>query len=886
MADKRFRGRDKIVQKMTKDGLVEENLRTGETKSAVAEEPPKQEDSEKDAVESAEETPVVEEEVCMDAEEGEEEKPRRSTAKQSTEYYKAHQEDGKAKEKDAPPVDEDAEPAPKKKGRLSFDDEQQGGIVRGAGLGIKKVAKKGVDTATGFAHNKVHQVEKENSGVESAHKSEETLEGLYRFSKGRKKTREKSARAEKKVEAEKKSSRLKFSENEGGITEEAAEMPLKKKPPQPPPTAAGGEATKTVGSKFYQKQQYKDAYAAAKRGRKTGNAASKQAATAANTLAEKAKAAVQEIVVQNKTLWAGLGIAALMLMLIMGAFSSCSAAIQGTGSTFIGTTYPSKDADMKGAEEDYLELEKKLDEQIRQMESTHPGYDEYRYQLDEIGYDPYQLISHLTAVYEQFTRGQVKTVIKSLFEQQYLLKVWETIEIRTRMETRVGIRPTIDAFGNVSMETYTYQEEVEYEYKMERMGYILAYTLNYNNHDGRYSHSNKEWADTTCKGERGSNIRTDWIVRSHPAVLNGFVDMYRKELAAEQQREPEKPFVQQFYVVTDLQTNPMKIEKFGNLDDAMSCYQQVPNFHLKALGVEKTPDPLPGSLDIVQCKNGIDTIVEDYKKVPGWDNPYIQNHVVALVAEALKVQDVAVAYEINNGYFHIQTSEDGYDYTLYNKDFTVMDGGIIEVDGYRPVQEVMEEVLAEHGHSVSECGVISAEYLQKQSYRAETQRAEAMKEKLAAEKPAPEASISFYVAECAEFPVMGEFHDNLTLEQALEIYDKIPAERMNGIKSIGFSLEDGSIYSGMFDLIVGGEVQAEVVNHIQHYRESPLVQKAISDMKTLLEKRQASKELEERPNTRQSVREALKNRKKAQEQQSNQEQAKPKKAKKRGEMEL
>ena len=112
------------------------------------------------------------------------------------------------------------------------------------------------------------------------------------------------------------------------------------------------------------------------------------------------------------------------------------------------------------------ELEKELDKQIRQMESTHPGYDEYRYQLDEIGHDPYQLISHLTAVYEQFTRGQVKPVIKELFKQQYLLKVWETIEIRTRMETRVGIRPTIDAFGNVSMETYTYQEEVEYEYKI------------------------------------------------------------------------------------------------------------------------------------------------------------------------------------------------------------------------------------------------------------------------------------------------------------------------------------------------------------------------------------------------------------------------------------
>ena len=225
-------------------------------------------------------------------------------------------------------------------------------------------------------------------------------------------------------------------------------------------------------------------------------------------------------------------------------------------------------------------------------------------------------------------------------------------------------------------------------------------------------------------------------------------------------------------------------------------------------------------------------------------------------------------------------------HTLYNKNFTERDGGILETDGDKSVQEAMTELLTEFGCNAEEGRVMDAAELREQADTVAEQQAEALKEKLAAEKPTPEASISFYVAECAEFPVMGEFHDNLTLEQALEVYDKIPAERMNGIKSIGFSLEDGSIYSGMFDLMVGGEVQAEVVNHIQHYRESPLVQKAISDMKTLLEKRQASKELEERPNTRQSVREALKNRKKAQEQQSNQEQAKPKKAKKKGEMEL
>ena len=447
---------------MTKDGLVDENLRTGEQKSAAAEEKPKQEDSEKDAAEKeTDEEAIVDEELCMDAEDGEEDVARHhSTAKQSADYYKAHQEDGKPKDAPAEP---DAEPLPTKKGRLSFEDEK-GGIVRGVGMGVKKVAKKGVDTATGFAHQKVHQVEKDNSGVEAAHKSEEAAERLHHFVKGRKKPKDKSARAEKKVSEDQKSSRLKFSESEGGTVENAAEPPLKKKQPQPP-TAAGGEA-KTVGAKFYQKKQYKDAYAAAKRGQKAGTAASKQAAAATNTVTEKAKAAVQEIVVQNKTLWVGIGVGILLVMVMLGAFSSCGAAIQGTGSTFVGTTYPSKDADMKGAEEDYLELEKELDKQIRQMESTHPGYDEYRYQLDEIGHDPYQLISHLTAVYEQFTRGQVKSVIKELFKQQYLLKVWETIEIRTRMETRVGIRPTIDAFENVSMETYTYEEEVEYEYKI------------------------------------------------------------------------------------------------------------------------------------------------------------------------------------------------------------------------------------------------------------------------------------------------------------------------------------------------------------------------------------------------------------------------------------
>lgn len=110
---------------------------------------------------------------------------------------------------------------------------------------------------------------------------------------------------------------------------------------------------------------------------------------------------------------------------------------------------------------------------------------------------------------------------------------------------------------------------------------------------------------------------------------------------------------------------------------------------------------------------------------------------------------------------------------------------------------------------------------------------------------AAEAKITFYVAECSEFPVLGEYHERLeTLQEAMELYEKIPAERMNGVKGIGFRLEDGSIYDGNFDLMVAGESQAEFINEIPQYRESPLVQKAIAEMEAILS-RQAEQSIPE-----------------------------------------
>lgn len=101
-----------------------------------------------------------------------------------------------------------------------------------------------------------------------------------------------------------------------------------------------------------------------------------------------------------------------------------------------------------------------------------------------------------------------------------------------------------------------------------------------------------------------------------------------------------------------------------------------------------------------------------------------------------------------------------------------------------------------------------------------------------------EATITFYVAECSEFPTLGEFHADLTLKEAFRIYDQIPAERMNGIKGIGFELHDGSEYSGQYPLMEAGRVDEELINMVQHYKDSPLVQQAIHDCKRILSERE------------------------------------------------
>ncbi|MDB2021965.1 LPD28 domain-containing protein [[Clostridium] symbiosum] len=94
----------------------------------------------------------------------------------------------------------------------------------------------------------------------------------------------------------------------------------------------------------------------------------------------------------------------------------------------------------------------------------------------------------------------------------------------------------------------------------------------------------------------------------------------------------------------------------------------------------------------------------------------------------------------------------------------------------------------------------------------------------------PTGDLTYYVAECMEFPNLGEYHDNLSLEEAIRIHQEIPAERMNGIKGIGFELKDGSDYEGPFPILTGQTIDLDTIQAIDYYRDNPLVQKAVKEL--------------------------------------------------------
>ena len=298
------------------------------------------------------------------------------------------------------------------------------------------------NAVAGKLHQEIRKTEDGNVGVESAHKSEEAVEtGVHLAREGYRshklKPYRKAAQAERKLEKANIEALFQKSVYENPAT---ASNPL---------------------SRWQQKQQIKKQYAAAKRAAQSGGTAAgavQKTGKAAKTVKEKAQQAGAYVMRHKK----GFGIALaifLLVCLLLNTMSSCSMMAQSIGSAISGTTYPSDDPELVAVEADYAAKEAALQAEIDNIESSHPGYDEYRYDLDMIGHDPHELAAYLSAVLQGYTRASAQAELERIFAAQYQLTLTEEVEVRYRSETRT------DSEGN------EYDVEVPYNY------YILNVTL-------------------------------------------------------------------------------------------------------------------------------------------------------------------------------------------------------------------------------------------------------------------------------------------------------------------------------------------------------------------------------------------------------------------------
>ena len=324
----------------------------------------------------------------------------------------------------------------KKQSRLSFGDEGDG-MVHGAGTGIRKSASAVKNAALTVGHWKAHEAEDDNAAVEGAHRMELAGESLARKSiyvrQRLRESRKQSARLTENMLDEAENSRLMFNAAYGNQAKNAVKREADQK-------------KKSALQKLLQKKRYQKQYRAAKESKKAKDAA----ITSAQRFTEKTKDAVKMVAAQNKGIFATVALFGLIFVLIAASFSSCSAVLQGGSSAIISTSYSSTDEDIYAAENAYKALEEALNTQINQIESRHPDYDEYRYQIDEIGHNPYQLISYLTVKYGGFTYAEVADEIKEIFQQQYGINTQSTRETVTETKTvRVG-----EALGQVVTSGY------------------------------------------------------------------------------------------------------------------------------------------------------------------------------------------------------------------------------------------------------------------------------------------------------------------------------------------------------------------------------------------------------------------------------------------------
>ena len=404
--------RDKYRQKMSRDGLLRENMTTGETENISKR---IQENPENDIPQN----PILDNEIPK-------RKSSRLTFTEEERNIPELQRYIKKSDQAADRLDKARDKIPKKK-TLSFDrefDERSGkGKTRlhfeekekpiGTGKERNPLSP-ALNEAGAFVHKKIHEAEHDNAGVEAAHKTEKAAEALGRFSvrKARENYRSHKLKPYRTVRKAEKAA------------EKANAKYFYKKAMYENPNLSSANPI----SRMLQKKRLKKQYAAElrKKGQKTAKAARKSA--------EKTKQA-GSFVIRHRRGVAILIALLLIFVMIFTGLSSCSSLLSGGFNGILGTSYTSEDSDLVAVENAYAAMENELQGKIDNVEKDHPGYDEYKYELDGIGHNPHELASILTAKYQSYTLSKVQADLQKIFIKQYSLTLKEEIEVRYRTET-------------------------------------------------------------------------------------------------------------------------------------------------------------------------------------------------------------------------------------------------------------------------------------------------------------------------------------------------------------------------------------------------------------------------------------------------------------------
>ena len=308
--------------------------------------------------------------------------------------------------------------------------------------------------ARSAVHREVDQYEDDNVGTQALSEGEKAAGNVRDISKS--------------IYARKLKKKAKMQGKKGAKT--AQSSPQKPTAAQDAGASGTGEGGSNWLSRWRQKQDIRQSYYAAAH---SGTAAQTAGGKAASNGASATRSGVEQVIDKGRSVVSTavngianfaksnahvlliVGVFLLLLLLVMSAFSSCSILFSGTTQVSGQTIYTAEDRDIRGAETDYKKLEKELDKKIKRTPADHPGYDEYRYHLDAIEHDPWQLTSFLTTLYDDYTRSEVQAKLKETFAKQYMLTTW--VEVQTRYRTVV----MIDIFTGIP-----YTVQVPYEYRI------------------------------------------------------------------------------------------------------------------------------------------------------------------------------------------------------------------------------------------------------------------------------------------------------------------------------------------------------------------------------------------------------------------------------------